>query len=126
MNDQANGIHLMLPFPEAILNPNKHVHWAKKNKARVSAREAGYYLALEKGVKLNADSRYDVTLVFCPPDHRERDLDNLTASMKSALDGMCRGLGINDKMIRPVPDWGPLVEGGKVEITIVERKEIGA
>lgn len=124
--NNANGIHLMLPFPDPILNPNVHVHWGKKNKARVAAREAGYYLALEKGVKLNADSRYHVTLVFCPPDQRARDLDNLSSAMKSALDGMCQGLGINDKMIRPVPDWGPQVAGGKVEITIVEIQEIGA
>ena len=113
----------MLPFPDPILNPNKHVHWAKKNHARKAAKEAGFYLALEKSVQLETGKRYEVKLVFCPPDQRSRDLDNLTASMKPALDGMCRGFGIDDKQIRPVPDWGPIVAGGKVEVTIIERNE---
>jgi crossover junction endodeoxyribonuclease RusA len=123
MNENVNGLHLMLPFPEAVLNPNKKVHWSLKYKAAGVAREAAFYLTLEKGVKLNPERRYIVNLVFCPPDKRTRDLDNLTTAMKSALDGMCQGLGINDKMIRPLPDWGPQVQGGKVEVTI---KEIGA
>ena len=118
MNDQPNGVYLTLPFPDPILNPNAHVHWSRKNKPRKVAQKAGYYIALEKGVKLNPLKRYDVSMVFCPPDERKRDLDNLSASMKAALDGMCRALGIDDKQIRPVPDWGPCVEGGKVEIII--------
>lgn len=121
MNEQPNGLHLMLPWPDMILMPNKHVHWSKKNRARITGREAGYYIALEKGVKLDPEKKYRVDLVFCPPDRRTRDLDNLVSSMKSTLDGVCRGLGIDDKMIRPLPDWGPQVEGGKVEITIVEK-----
>lgn len=56
------------------------------------------------------------------PDHGG-DLDNLVAAMKSALDGMCLAFGIDDRMIKPVPEWGPVVDGGKVEIVI---EEIGA
>jgi crossover junction endodeoxyribonuclease RusA len=63
-----------------------------------------------------------VTLTFCPPDRFPRDMDNLVAALKSGLDGMCRALGIDDHQIVPVPDqdWGPVVKGGKVEVTIVE------
>lgn len=122
MNETPNGLHIMLPFPDPKLNPNLHVNWAVKNKPRKAARDAAYILTLEKGVKLDSEKRYEVALVFCPPDYRARDLDNLTTSMKSALDGMCRALGINDKMIRPLPDWGPVVAGGKVEVIITERK----
>lgn len=118
INDEPNGVYLSLPWPDPILNPNQHVHWAKKNKARMTAKKAGYYLALEKGVKLNPIKKYQVNMVFCPPDERTRDLDNLSASMKAALDGMCRAMGIDDRIIRPVPDWGPVVDGGKVEIVI--------
>lgn len=117
------SLSLTLPFPDKILNPNQHVHWRRKNKARVDARKAGFYIAKETGVRLDADSRYDVMLVFCPPDKRERDLDNLTASLKAALDGMCHGLGIDDKMIRPLPDWGEVVKGGRVDVTILERRK---
>lgn len=121
LNQKPNGVYLSLPFPDSILNPNVHVHWARKNPAVKAAREAAFYLTLERGVQLERGKKYEVKLVFCPPDKRTRDLDNLTTSMKSALDGMCRGLGIDDKQIKPVPDWGPVVEDGKVEVTIIER-----
>ena len=121
INDKPNGLNLMLPWPDSILNPNRKDHWAKKHRPKVAAREAGYYIALDRGVKLDAGKKYVVELVFCPPDKRKRDLDNLVSSMKSALDGMCRGLGIDDEMIRPLPDWGPVVKGGKVEVTITEK-----
>lgn len=116
----------MLPFPDAILNPNKHVHWAKKNRARVDAREAAYKIARSLDICLSEEKKYRVSLVFCPPDRRSRDLDNLTSAMKSALDGMCRGLGIDDKQIRPLPDWGWQYIGGKVEVVIEELGETDA
>ena len=123
INEKPNGLHLMFPFPDAILNPNKIAHWTKKASAKKTSKTAGYYLAKEKAVILDSEKRYIVKLVFCPPDNRKRDLDNLLASMKSALDGMCSGLGIDDSMIKPDPDWGPVTEGGKVEITIMEKIE---
>lgn len=124
MNEQPNGVHLMLPWPDPILNPNKHVHWTKKHRAKVDGRETAFYIALEKGVKLDPEKKYRVDMVYCPPDHRKRDFDNLGRAMKSAMDGMCRGLGIDDSQLRPLPDWGPVVEGGKVEITITEMKKL--
>lgn len=117
---KPNGLHLQLPWPDPMLNPNKHVHWAAKNRPRKVQRDACFYLAKSTGVELDPGKPYRVTLVFCPPDHFNRDLDNLVAALKSGLDGMCRALGIDDRMIKPVPDWGPVIEGGKVEVTIVE------
>jgi len=120
MNEHPNGLHLQLPFPDPILMPNRKPHWAVKRIAANYARDAGYYLAYNQHITLDPEKRYQANLVFCPPDRRHRDLDNLVAAMKSALDGMCRALGIDDKVLRPVPDWGPVVEGGKVEVMITE------
>ena len=120
-NTTPNGLHLMLPFPEGILSPNVKAHWSKKHAAYTAGREAAYILAYNTGVKLNADSHYICTLIFCPPDKRNRDLDNLVAAMKGALDGVCRAVGIDDRNIRPIPDWGPVVAGGKVELTLIEK-----
>lgn len=48
-----------------------------------------------------------VELVFRPPpDHRERDRDNLLASMKAGLDGVASALQIDDSRFRPIPDIG--------------------
>lgn len=120
LDKKPNGLHIMLPFPNKILMPNKKAHWGKKFAAAKVEKEAAYILAYNQNISLDPTLKYKVTLVFCPPDNRKRDLDNLVAAMKSALDGMCRGLGIDDKNIKPNPDWGPVVEGGKVEVTIFE------
>lgn len=116
-----NGLRLMLPWPDKVLNPNQRRHWAVKKDAKIAARGMAYSIAYNIGIKLDPGKYYQVDLMFCPPNSQIRDMDNMVASMKSALDGMCRALGIDDRMIRPVPDWGPVVEGGKVEVTITER-----
>lgn len=122
LETKPNGIMLSLPFPDPILNPNAHVHWSKKNRARYDLKEACYYLILERGVKLDPDRHYTVSLTFCPPNNRKRDRDNLLAAYKAGLDGMCLALGIDDSTIHPVPEIGPVVSPlGKVEVSIVEK-----
>lgn len=117
---KPNGLQLMMPWPDSLLNPNVKVHWAVKRDAKQASRDAGYLITLQKGVQLDPDKRYQVELVFCPPNNRTRDLDNLQASCKWMLDGIAQALGINDSQFRPVSDWGPLVERGKVEVSIKE------
>lgn len=117
-------IELTLPWPDKVLNPNQRRHWAVKKDAKKSAKMMAYALASNLDIKLDPEKHYQFEMIFCPPNSRIRDLDNLLASMKSALDGICRALGIDDKMIRPVPDWGPVTEGGIVEITITERETL--
>jgi Holliday junction resolvase RusA-like endonuclease len=117
------SIIVELPFPDSHLMPNARVfHKAKAQYAR-TARGTAMYEAY------NAKPRYDysfpigeripVTLKFYPPNHRERDLDNLLAAMKSALDGVCDALEINDKMFSPITiDWGSVEKGGRVVVVI--------
>lgn len=119
-----NGLKLMFPWPDPVLNPNQRKHWAVKKDAKRAARDEAFCITTNTGAKLHPGKNYMVELIFCPPNRSPRDLDNLLASMKASLDGMCRALGIDDKMIRPVPDWGPVVAGGKVEITITERETL--
>lgn len=124
INTSPTGLKLMLPWPDPVLNPNQRKHWAVKKDAKRAAKQTAFAITYNTGVKLDPEKNYQVDLIFCPPNRSIRDLDNLQTSMKAALDGMCRALGIDDKMIRPVPDWGPVVQGGKVEITIVERETL--
>lgn len=113
-----NELRIKLPFPERVLNPNVHVSYWAKHKPRQLARQAAFYLAKETGQTLDPAQRYRFQVIFYQPDHISRDLDNLLASMKSALDGLCQGLGINDRQIVPVPEWGPMTPGGQVEVCI--------
>ena len=41
-------------------------------------------------------------ITFFTPDARKRDLDNLLAAMKPALDGMAQAIGVDDALFRPL------------------------
>lgn len=118
------AVRLTLPWPDPVLNPNNRKHWSVKKDAKRAARELSFAAAYNLGLKLDPEKHYQFELIFCPPDPRKRDLDNLLAAMKNQLDGMCKAFGIDDRMIRPVPDWGPVAEKGQVEITITERETL--
>lgn len=121
MNDKQTGLMLALPFPDPVLNPNRREHWAVKRRAAAPLREACFYLAKQRGVELDPGRQYTVKLLFCPPNNRRRDRDNLLASYKAGLDGLCLALGIDDSNIHPIPEIGPVVKPtGKVEVVIYE------
>ena len=47
------------------------------------------------------DATVSVLMRFYPPTKRARDWDNLLASMKSGIDGLADGLGVDDNIFRP-------------------------
>jgi len=56
-----------------------------------------------------------VLLRFHPPDLRHRDLDNLIAACKGAVDGVFQGLQRDDRDVRLLAGaWGPVQPGGAV------------
>ena len=58
-------------------------------------------------------------ITFFTPDNRKRDLDNLLAAMKPALDGMARAIGVDDALFRPL-----LIDKVKAESRKDARVEI--
>ncbi len=90
---------ISVPLPSAALSPNgAHGHWAKKSRARKSAKEVAWGVTLEalngrkwtaKAARLTATAYYRV--------QRGRDDDNFLSSLKSARDGIAKALGIDDK-----------------------------
>lgn len=96
---------IKLPFPDSRLNPNKKngKHWASTNSVKVEAFKYAYYATLEAMAHENLKDRPLVlNLVFVQPDRRKRDLDNLLASAKSQIDGICKALGIDDHVFECV------------------------
>jgi crossover junction endodeoxyribonuclease RusA len=89
-----------LPWPSKDLSPNARVHWSKKSKAAKAYRAACHILCRASGIKAPA-GRLLVALEFIPPDKRRRDLDNLLASTKNALDGIADALGVDDSRFVP-------------------------
>jgi crossover junction endodeoxyribonuclease RusA len=116
-----NRLTIRLPWPPRELNPNARVHWAKK--APISRRygQSVYLVAYDAygAQKAIVQPPVRVGLLFCKPNGRKRDLDNLTASMKVALDQIAMVIGVNDREFTYSRiDWGPIVDGGEVRVTL--------
>jgi len=79
---------ITLPWPSAKLSPNARGKWAKKDDNRKAARSAGYWAAKQAGVGPDGFQFDEMALTFHPPDRRRRDLDNMLASCKAAIDGV--------------------------------------
>lgn len=86
-----------LPWPERALHPNTRVHWGTRARAAKKARKlAAWETRVTAGVtRIKADALL-VTAVFCPPDRRPRDDDNMLSSIKSYLDGIADVIGVDD------------------------------
>lgn len=112
-------IEIRLPWPAKQLNPNARLHWSALAKHKKRARATASIIArsvrcenIPPGVPLR------VSLFFAPPTKARRDLDNLLASCKAALDGVAEGLGVDDSRFRPVLDWAPSEKGGAVHVRV--------
>jgi len=96
---QDKVIHLILPYPNATLNPNACKHFYMKAKIKSKAKAIGYELAkLDYGAFSN-ENRLELLLIVHRKDKRVYDLDNVLASAKSVLDGVFSGLGIDDSLV---------------------------
>ncbi len=62
--------------------------------------------------------RAHLTLRFCPPDRRRRDLDNMFASFKHGIDAVAEAIGIDDYGFAFTIARGEPVKGGSVQVTI--------
>lgn len=90
--------------------------WRSKNPIKSAYRDQGFLLT--KG-SIEDLPRISCKITFHPPDKRHRDLDNLLASCKPLIDGMCKKLKIDDRSLAPIEiDWGEVVKGGEVVIIL--------
>ncbi len=114
------SLTLQLPYPDRSLSPNASKrHWRYKEPAKQAARTEGFYKAVPfRGVFTTADT-LQITLTFYPPNKNRRDLDNAHSSMKATIDGVCRGLEIDDSQIQQaLLKWGEVTHDGAVELEL--------
>lgn len=111
---------ISLPYPPAELNPNSRTHWAKKSKVTKACRIRAAWETKAAKVKVDWEGKIDVHISFYPPDKRPRDLDNCIASVKSFLDGVADGLGVNDSRFNLHVYMGEPVKGGKVVFRLMK------
>jgi hypothetical protein len=99
------SIVISLPFPHASLFPNRRAgkHWGATHAEKVTAREDAFYAAKQaQGGFVDDGKPIPVSIVFCAPDNRRRDLDGCLSAMKPALDGIAAALGVDDSRFRPI------------------------
>lgn len=89
--------------------------------ARKRARRAGALAAEEQGATAPAGQLFAV-LEVCPPDRIRRDVDNVHAAMKGALDGVFDFLERDDSDVRGAAVFFGAVQGrgkGYVRLELV-------
>jgi crossover junction endodeoxyribonuclease RusA len=116
-----------LPFPNSKLSPNraKGLHWAKTSAIK-KEQLANAYSLTQKAIADAGRSWFNpltgqipLTVTFCEPDKRMRDLDNCLSSAKNAIDGIAMALMINDKNFSPITiKRGAVVKGGLVIVEV--------
>jgi crossover junction endodeoxyribonuclease RusA len=111
---------IYLPWPDNRLSPNARVHWATRASAARVAKQAAYALTKHATAKCDVTLSVplQVSIIFCPPDRRKRDWDNLIASMKPSLDGIAIALGIDDSNFKLSIDFGEPCKNGEVAVKV--------
>ncbi|WP_313626437.1 RusA family crossover junction endodeoxyribonuclease [Kosakonia sp.] len=118
---------LKLPFP-----PSVNTYWRAPNKGPLKGR----HLISEAGRKFRSEAcaaiidqlrrlpkpsteLAAVEILLYPPDSRNRDIDNYN---KALLDSLTHaGVWEDDSQVkRMLVEWGPVVKGGRVEISITK------
>lgn len=97
---------ITLPWVDPRLMPNRKngAAWQSSHAAKIRAKQDGALsarAALGRNALTPADT-YPLNILFVAPDGRHRDLDNMLAASKAALDGVAEALGIDDRLFRPI------------------------
>lgn len=116
---------ITLPWPAPGLAPNRRngKHWTATHAAKLSAGHDAAILTLQamraQGYTAPAEGPIALSLTFCPPDARRRDLDGLLSSLKKALDSVAQTIGVDDVRFEPITlRRGKKVSGGVVIVEV--------
>ncbi len=97
-----------LSYPSKDLMPNRKngKHWGATLNSKATANYSAYILTKLRvnacNPIINQDELIPLTINFVQTDNRKRDLDNLLAASKASIDGIAKGLGIDDRLFEPI------------------------
>ena len=117
-------LDVQLAWPNKDLSPNARVHFFAKSKL-VRVAKGAALLHTKKAMKAAGITRavpvgkVNVQIVPVPPTRRSQDEDNLLAKMKSALDGIAEGIGVDDRNFHFLEQvWFPAKKPGKIFVRL--------
>lgn len=125
-DEAAEGLCIVLPWPDKRLSPNARLHWRSKvgpkQSARIAAQHAtvaakGFWSA-RKALE-GSEGPIPVRVTFYPPDRRHRDDDNMIGAFKHARDGIAEMLRVDDRRFRPHYVFADPEKPGRVEVVLV-------
>lgn len=105
--------HVILPWPYKGLWPNDRPHWREKHKATQAYRFAVKCLIgrAEPGL---------IRITFCPKSRGPiPDRDNCIAAFKAGQDGIADALGVNDRDLTVIHEFGDRCKDGGVIVDIL-------
>lgn len=113
-------VRFELPWPPAKLTQNGQYgrHWRTKQTAAASYKADCKIMCRAAAIGRMEGDRAHLSIRFCPPDRRRRDLDNMFASFKHGIDAVAEAIGIDDYGFAFTIVRGEPVKGGSVEVTI--------
>jgi crossover junction endodeoxyribonuclease RusA len=113
-------LEVALPWPDKALSPNARVHWRRWHAAAKSYKRTAWVMARHalQGRQFPAEGPISVRLVFRPPNLIRRDVDNMLASLKPAIDGISLAIGVDDTRFAYALERQPPVKGGRVIILV--------
>ena len=112
---------IVMPWPDGALWQNRRVHWTKRNSATKKARNMAAWQAVEAGLHLHRDTCPRLVFLFHPPDRRARDMQNMPATQKAAIDGIADAMKVDDSKFRCAwpESFSKIEKGGKVVIEVI-------
>ena len=118
----TGSVLIELGWPAKALSPNfrSRSHWPK-TKALAAAKSEAFYAArsvVGPGYMAANDKQLKLVLTAYPPTKRNRDADNMLASLKGHLDGIALALGVDDSIFDPRVQFGKPVKGGKIVVEV--------
>ena len=115
---------ITLPWPDRHLSPNARLTWRSKMIYTAMARDIGFSAARQvftPGESAPLTGELRVTYHIYPPNKHSRDEDNLLSNLKGVLDGVAKGLEIDDKEFHgAVCVWHEPEPPGRIEMEINE------
>jgi crossover junction endodeoxyribonuclease RusA len=103
-----------LPFPPSKLSPNGRHHWAVRARAFKTYKTQCAMLLSQFRRELSGRNSFE--LRFIPPDRHRRDIDNMLAASKAAIDALSEICGVDDSQFQLTISRGEPRKGGAVVI----------